>query len=453
MKLKQIMQYVLLLSLLVASCTSIEKDTVFTSTLSTKSFGDNEYALSEKEAITKAEQFFLGLEELGRNNTAARSISSMNLSAKAPQVKTIIRTIEYDRNDIEQVPVYVVNYKDKKTNAAGGYVVMVGDKRLNRVLVYSDTGAWGEEDLMMENFLNLFWGGVDEYIKHELALSSFATETVTNTIPVTRGHGDGDCPYCDYYSAYAYIDNAKQLARPAVWSQLEPYNEKLAPLPTCPPFPEPVPSSFYAVGCVATAMGQIMAYHKRPTSGSYINYLGQTVNTAYNWNTMLTSPYANSLSSQGKEMVQHLLAEIGQRVIPAMVYECIGSRADILQAYNGFRNMTYSTAYEILYNYSTVSSEIYANRPVVAFGNKYLVHPFTSHAWVMDGVNTQTVVKGLYKYCPTLPNDPPVLQYILESHTLDYVSCNIGTEIPINWNGYYLSFLFSSNTQILTHIQ
>jgi len=455
MKIKQVIQYFFLLGFLGASCTSIERYEPLNITLSTKSPLGNKFSLSEKEIVEKAAQFFQKLEESGKDNAETRSISSMNLSEKTPQVKMVIRTIRYGENDVEHVPVYVINYTVKRGNSTGGYVVMTGDQRLNSILVYSDSGSWGDNDPSIQNFVNFFWENVDELIKRELAVNSLYPITKSRAIHLP-------CDFCYYYSEFDYIDNAKRLAQPALWSQLDPYNGKLAPNCTPPPTGK---SLYYPVGCWATAMGQIMAYHQKPTSGSYTNYLGQTVNVTYNWNTMLTSQYAGNLSSQGQEMVQHLLAQIGQLQVlnnygyyyPLMTYGCSDSGSDMYKARQGFALMGYSTApIGVDYDYNAVSSEIYANRPVAADAWN-IGSPFTKHAWVMDGVNSQTVVQTKYRYCPTVPTGVhnPIVEDILYSY-INYVYCNLGAETPGNWNGYYRSDIFlpiQTETAILTNIQ
>jgi len=446
MKTKQILQYFLLLGLFMTSCTSIERYESPVTTLSTKSSFDNIFALSEKEVVLRASHFFEELAKSGKENVETRSISSMNLNMKTPVVKTIIRTIRYSEDDIELVPVYVINYTDSRSKVAGGFIVMIGDKRLNTVLAYSDSGSWGDEDAIMQNFANLFWINVDELIKNELAGKSLYLKTKS---------GDP----CEYNIEQAFYDNAKRLVQPAIWSQLDPYNWKLGlRSSSCPPHQQV--SSYWAVGCWATAMGQIMAYHKKPTSGSYTNYLGQTINATYTWNTMLTSQYISSLSSQGKEMVQNLLAQIGHQMVlntygyyvPLMSYGCAGSNSDMPKARAGFAAMGYTTAPTGFdYSYNAVSSEIYANRPVAA-RDEYsgTVHPFTDHAWVMDGVNHQMVVETTVKYCPN--QSPTVVG--TNVYYIDYVYCNLGAEIPSNWNGYYLSNIFPPNrVAILTNIQ
>jgi|GEM_PF-6010383 hypothetical protein len=66
---KYITQFFYAVLFFVVSCTSIEQDTMHSPTLSTKSFVDNEYALSEQEAVIKAEQFILEMGKVRQSNS------------------------------------------------------------------------------------------------------------------------------------------------------------------------------------------------------------------------------------------------------------------------------------------------------------------------------------------------------------------------------------------------
>jgi hypothetical protein len=439
---KKITAYsILLVSFFSISCTHIEKDVSLTTSISTKSLANDKFSLSEKEAIDKAEQFFLGIEHSKQHEGVSRSISAMNLSEKVPLIETVVRMIKNDKNDIEQIPVYIINYIDTRNLAAAGYIVLVGDKRLNGVLVYSDTGSWNTKDPAIQNFINFFWENVDDMIKNEL-------ETIDSTSrgpdsPYVRLYGHPCCSYCDEYSVFSYYDNAKRLNQPALWGQYEPYNKKLEP--ACDNFI--YYSGYYPTGCWATAMGQIMAYHQKPTSGSYVNYDGQTVNTNYNWSTMLTSQFAGSLSSQGLDMVQNLLAEIGEKV--NMLYYCSGSSTTIYNARAGFIAMNYTTSPVLNYSYSTVNSEIYLDRPVaIRGGNSYI---FGNHAWVIDGVNSQKIIEEIYWECSWIGGNKILLDTFVTY--VDYVYCNLGTMTPNTGNGYFRSDIFNNFSSILIQIQ
>ena len=442
MKAKHMLQYILLLSFCLASCTSTKEEVTLAPTLSTKSFADNRYAIPEKEIVLKAEQFLIGIKNSMHGDSETRSTVVMNLHEKEPQVETIIRYIEYKRdemNNYDQVPVYIINYPYKKSKAAGGFVILTGDKRIkNNILVYSDAGSWDNENPNAQNFLFWFWANVDKLITEELAENSW--------YPTTKSYIPPEC-----LSYYCYTDltlSEKRLPQITQWHQDSPFGDKLIPM-----------CNFYAygsmyppVGCVAVAMAQIMAHHKKPTNGSYIDWLGTIVNTTYNWTNMLTSPNINSLNPTYKEQVQHLMAEIGYRV--DMIYTCTDSNpSDMNNLVPAFGAMGYSIPNShVYYQYSTIVSEINANRPVFAADiNHQVTSVFYEHAWMIDGYSSTRRVETITVVCPNM------LPYeIINMYDSYFAHCNMGHGITsgLGYNGYYNSLtLDNSRTGIFTHIQ
>lgn len=83
---------------------------------------------------------------------------------------------------------------------------------------------------------------------------------------------------------------------PTLWGQRYPYNKY------CPVLSD---GTNAVVGCVAVAMGQVLAYHRRPES---IN------GYALNWSEMLMAKKIYSLSSEGENCVARLLRECGRLV-------------------------------------------------------------------------------------------------------------------------------------------
>ena len=430
------------------SCT-IKNEVTLSQISSTKSIVNNQYAIPEREIVHKAEQFLIGLVNSSQRNGGEGSISSMNLSQKEAQIDMVVRYIDSQQGGIgsyEEIPVYVINYTDKRSNKSGGHVVISGDRRVNKIFVYSDTGLWNDENPLMAGFIHWFWHGVDKVLENELALLK------------DNAHEEGDggnrsihppCPLCEYYYSYDIYDTAKRLPQLVHWDQVNPYNAKLEP--ACDPA-LPGLNSFYPTGCGVTAMGQIMAHNQKPTSGSYVNYLGQTVYTTYSWNEMTASPFIGSLTSSAQEQVQYLMAEIGKRT--NTTYSCTAADVNIIKIKSGFTSMGYSYDAESWFNFATVMLDINANRPLL--GLSYSPMPmtnsnFTDHAWMIDGYSRHTVEMTETRYCPTVPSgpqNPVVLKYY--DHT-DNVHCNIGDGL---FGQNYPSGLFLNNTsKIISNIK
>ena len=233
------------------------------------------------------------------------------------------------------------------------------------------------------------------------------------------------------------------------WGQRpSPYNDSL---PICASTSLKDPA-----GCVAVAIAQIMAYHQKPTSGSYIHPVNlRTRNTTYNWSGMKSVSDAQNLTNTTyRSQVANLLAEIGYKC--SMSYNCDGSGSNIYYAYEAFTLMGYQPNMLISsYDFSNVKSEIDANRPVYMRGTRA---GGVGHAWVVEGYQTKDWVEKMVRECPGVPTEE---SYTGEGGTIFYLYFNLG------WNGssngYYLvsatsastsgDFLYTSDMMTITNIQ
>jgi len=178
------------------------------------------------------------------------------------------------------------------------------------------------------------------------------------------------------------------------WSQSEPYNLKT-----------PSDGGTRSVtGCVATAMAQIMKYHKYPSRGTgasdayetetkKISVPSVSFNTSYDYTNMLDNyPYTNSGTAVQREAVSTLMYHAGASVKMDYTNNSSGAFLDYvapaLTQYFGYDN-------SIRYVYSTASSisasdwkdlvigQIENNSPVF-YGGQNTVGT-SGHAFVIDG--------------------------------------------------------------------
>lgn len=359
-----------------------------------------EFIILEDEALEMATAF------LNKGGTKTRSASSA-------EVKTIWRDITLDasksRNATDsetiEVPVYVVSYTDANAES-DGYVVTVGDKRVMKpVLVYADKGNWDLSEI--PEFEELFWNGVD------------------NSLTQTLSESDADP--CDTYE----YEEKYEIERYAVdqfltWGQSSaPYNDSV---PYCTSTGNNMP-----VGCVALAMGQIMAKHEYPTSGSYIHQrYNRTVNATYNWAQMKANNDARLLTtSQGRSGVANILAEAGYKV--NMKYGCGSSGAFSSDVPQALRKMGYKSSTYNSFAFSHVISSINYDNPVYIRGANSIGG--SGHAWVVEGYKRYItdIISGSdcpEEYVPT--------ETITTS--IDYFYFNLGWYG--NSNGMYLYDIF-----------
>ncbi|MDZ7898455.1 MAG: C10 family peptidase [Arcicella sp.] len=146
------------------------------------------------------------------------------------------------------------------------------------------------------------------------------------------------------------------------WGQWSGYNDE-TPLTGCNSSNGHAPT-----GCVATAIAQVMNYHRRPTR--------------YNWDNM----------QAGNSALTTLMKDIGEEV--NMNYGCDGSSAstenEAASSLTG--DFQYSSAQYGSYNYSIVVNELNNSRPVILKGGSqsgwWIFSTYVDgHAWVCDGYN------------------------------------------------------------------
>ena len=212
------------------------------------------------------------------------------------------RSIKGKAQGIPYRQFYIFNVEDD-----GGFVIVSGDERAKEILAYSDSGHlnYGELPDNLKGWLDFY----------EEAIKAIPART-TASRAVSRA------PKAEVKPLMTFA-----------WNQYDPYNKY------CPASPED-PTQTSVTGCVATAMAQMMYYHKWPNTlpalDSYVyynkysvpaldskpmdwnnnddlywlsRYCGQSVNMAYGKNgssaheTMIPSVMVNKFGYDGAERV------------------------------------------------------------------------------------------------------------------------------------------------------
>lgn len=294
------------------------------------------------------------------------------------QAYTIASKFFNDNSAMRRSPAYSSEATVSLAHAASGYyafnrgqgggfvIVAADDMARNMVLGYADSGTFDADSMPAAM---RWWLG--EYGR-ELAHASAAGDgtRVKRQLPV--------------------YDAVKPLLT-SLWGQDEPYDA------LCPEYM----SEQCPTGCVATAMAQIMYYHKWPERGtgsaSYTwEVNGQTQGTlsadfsqsTYNWAAM-TDTYSAASTQEAKDAVAKLMYDLG--VASKMAYHPSGSGASSYTAvkamadyfgYDPSVNMLDRNCYgleewqEMLYN------SIAAGYPVYYSGTTAANE---GHAFVLDG--------------------------------------------------------------------
>jgi len=259
----------------------------------------------------------------------------------------------------------------------GGFVIVAGEDRANQVLGYSDHGR-----LDFNNLPDNFKALMRSYREEIEYLQAHPELDITPSINAATGNG------------------VEPLIK-AIWGQEMPYYLQ------CPVYQ----NQYCAVGCIATAMSQVMYYWKYPTSSpalnSYYCYdIGQTVPslpaTTFEYNKMLTSYchwdwdlndlVQDAYTDEQAQAVAKLARYCGQAV--NMGYHPDGSGAYTSSQLAGMKKFGYSNnAKDVTRdgwweNYSTaqweamIKAELDAHRPILYSANDYSAG---GHAFVCDG--------------------------------------------------------------------
>ena len=188
------------------------------------------------------------------------------------------------RNDDHDIPaIYVFNMPEHK-----GYVIASADMETDPVLGYSSVGSFSPDSLPC-----CFKYLLDSYAQQ----ISFARKSPNSSKPKAETRASKREPISPLVKS--------------TWSQYAPYNN-LCPLDN---------GQRCITGCVATAMAQILYYHKWPERGKgthYYEWNGQTLgadfgNTEYHFEKMKDS-YNNSMPSDDDLYVATLMYHCGVAV-------------------------------------------------------------------------------------------------------------------------------------------
>lgn len=293
-------------------------------------------------------------------------------------------TLAHTFKDIQLRPtLYIYNV------TGGGIVVAPTDDNIAPVLGYMKDGIFSIEECP-DALLYL----LEEY-SHAIAYAT--TPQRINDISISHPSS------CRRIASVqkAPKKTVEPLLKNIKWNQSTPYNN------LCPTYSYQGKSYHCPTGCVATAIGQIMYYHKWPAKGTgsksykYLltDYSGnQTTKTAsttfsshsYAWNSMLDQYEGSTYTQAQGNAVATLLYDIGVSV--EMQYGAQGSGAmsamipDALTQYFGYANtvdMLYRSIYTATEWDNILKTELSNDRPLYLSG----ANDEGGHAFVCDGYN------------------------------------------------------------------
>jgi hypothetical protein len=266
-----------------------------------------------------------------------------------------------------------------------GFVIVSGDDRTPAVLGYSDKGSF-DMDRLPSNVAAWLEGYADQirYLRKKASAEPTAPVSVRSDAPLMKMTR---APWA-----------VKKEPRPAIspmitskWDQFSPFND------LCPV----VDGQHCVTGCIATALAQIMYYHKWPQAatteipgytvkGKSVSYPGLPA-TTFNWAAMTDNPASGTSA--------------GDAVAVLMQYCSYGCKADFGIDNTSIYNNEPENALKNYFHYgagvkyverqtysnenweSLIYTELEANRPVLYTGQSYVAEldGNVGHAFVVHG--------------------------------------------------------------------
>ena len=285
-------------------------------------------------------------------NTALRIARAyVNISKKAAQnVKTRVTA------SATQQPYYVFN-----DDVGKGFVVVAGDDKMGKVLAYSKEASIDMANLNPEaRYLFESYRQVYEELGNNKALTTRA-------------------------GAVTKAADAVQPLLKSKWGQDYPYSKQ----------------THYMTGCVATAVAQVMYFHKWPAQGkgqeSYTVKFDNTVRSAdftkshYDWDNMLPDYNHRNVTTKQEDAVALLMNDVG--IATNMQYTDRASGTQSYMAERALRNYfdydasMVTRSYEGVDNFiEIVKKELRNGFPLYISGDS---KTRGGHAWVCDGFDEE----------------------------------------------------------------
>lgn len=309
---------------------------------------------------------------IARNFFEKKQISVSELHQQTTAESMFRKTKSLQMPDLE--PFYVFGNENS-------FVIVSGDDRMKSILGYSDNSSFDEERIPdnMKYWLEMYAREAEWVSEHE------GTETQHKQRFVPSVEND-------------FPESVEPLLGNVAWNQSEPYNDM------CPLFG----SSRCVTGCVATAMAQIMYYHKYPETGKgEILYqysvtggdksvVREDLSTyTFDWEHMLPVYEEGNYTPEEAQAVAKLMYACGVSV--SMQYSPTGSGAlssAVAQAI--IDNFSYDPNVSYLmrdfYSYDEmmykIKKELSEGRPILYNGATETV----GHAFVFDGYDADGLI-------------------------------------------------------------
>ncbi len=429
----------LLLVVILGSVSCTKSNDLNEPKLEKKAFLSTEFSteLSDEEAIKQAQSLYsiIGAKDAFR-------------SASLPRIKNVLRSKNSDKlrssegDASSEAGFVVVNFENDK-----GFVLLSDDKLSEPLLGFSDKGYLDLSQVDNPN-TSFILENTKEKARYGAFGHKYCSECGSLIPPKNSGitiikMSEFPCSedVCNYqfrkdaekdewkythtveYGPFKCVLRIDPLV-PVEWKQGAPHNNKIdkGAKIVNGKIVERAP-----VGCVATAVSQIMAYHRYPNS-----ILGKSID----WARII----ANKNLPYSADILADLHKDLGQKYLLDMDYDYQnGSSALSSNVPRTLRHYGYKSGELIGFNMTDVKNEIKAHRPLYMRGKRYVDKARTKrsgHAWVVDGL---VILEREVTIRERLTNEI----YMIYDEQKEFIHCNVGWG-PY-YNGYYLSRGFNFN--------
>lgn len=297
--------------------------------------------------------------------------------------------------------MYVFNFENDE-----GFAIINADARMDPFICVTETGSFMEEG----HTGNPAFDGYLEDVKERIRSSRFIIDPLEPILDSLIQ------PY--RYKVNRYVGSYVSPLLSTKWGQEDVYGGYC-------------PNSIS--GCVATAMGQIMAYHSYPNTlvasvnmGNYT--LGESIPMHWYYIQSHTQTHAGyEACTNYHSEISALLRDIGNQV--GMTYNIGSSGASSYNVPSAFGHYGYTAGSLVTANVATIKTSLDNFRPVYMRGSSST----GGHAWVADGYKDYELYEDTYAQAYPEPG-----YYLVNSEFIEEVHA-----LHINWgwdgicNGYF----------------
>lgn len=281
--------------------------------------------------------------------------------ARSVVVPTLVHTGVASRSGARAMDAptfYVYNYGEDQ-----GFVIVAGDDSVPSILAYADKGCFAAGDAMPSQVA--WW--LDAY-------SAYIDGVRSGARALVQAPDLGD------------FDVAVQPLVKTLWDQAEPYNN-MCPLLS--------PEEHCATGCAATAIAQVMNYHRWPESGEgSVTHGGLVMDfsqSVYDWDNMLDTYTSGGYTAAEGNAVAKLMLDVGLSVQMAYGYESGAQNVHIYRSLYTYFKYSKKARFVSLNSMTAtdwtalIRAELEAGRPVYYSGVSE--DQTMGHAFVCDGIS------------------------------------------------------------------